>query len=177
MLYRARASIGEAGHVVRMLCLREHKLSHFCRRNSNRRKDCRTTKGTKQATRTVHALTRFHGPSLTKNRIIQRIVRRSADRRLRRFDKEGRKQKVLMKWSKDPGAEQQVTVQVNTTDMTSEVGMEASSVAIAVQNVAKKSQNRQSQGMSARQKTIQKKASKVAKLDSLKRKGKKPQMK
>ena len=56
-----------------------------------------TASGKKTTTRAVHALSRFHGPTFTKNRTIQRINRKSAQRRLQRFVKEGRKQKKVVK--------------------------------------------------------------------------------
>ena len=76
----------------------------LCRRGSNRRKQCITAKGTRQTTRAAQALVRYHGRHLAANRVIERIVLRSANRRLKRLEREGRKQKVLVKLQHDPAA-------------------------------------------------------------------------
>ena len=158
------------------ITLQSVELHASNRRNSNRRKECLSKKGTKQATRTVHGLACFHGPSLTKNPIIHRIVRRSADRRIKRFDKEGRKHKVLMKWTKDPGAAKDNTL-LDTDcpmDMTSDTAVEASSVAthVLVPAIETAKKKRRPQGLSAKQLTLQKKAQKAEKLEKSLRKGK-----
>ena len=73
-------------------------------RGSNRRRQDKAASVKKQTTRAVHALTRHHGPSFTKNGTIRRLIELSATRRLRRFKKEGRKQKLLVKIETAPGA-------------------------------------------------------------------------
>ena len=57
--------------------------------------------GKKQTTRVVHALTRVHGPSLTKNPIVMKIAQRSALKRLSRLQKEGRRPKRIVKVETD----------------------------------------------------------------------------
>lgn len=74
-------------------------LYHKCnfRRGSNRHTNPLSRKGGRQATRTVHALTRAHAPNLTQNPIVMRIVRRSALNRLKRLSKESRSGKAFVK--------------------------------------------------------------------------------
>ena len=82
-----------------------HVYAFLCgRRGSNRRRKDKTASGKKQTTRAVHALTRHHGPSFTKSGTIRRLIQLSATRRLRRFKKEGRKQRLLVKIETAPSA-------------------------------------------------------------------------
>ena len=96
------------------------KLFNFIkrRRNSNRHKKAFAKSGKKTTTRTVHALTRVHGPRITKNPVILKLVRRSAERRLKRLRVEGRKP---MKYIKREDPCQQVDVGINVADASAAV--------------------------------------------------------